>query len=65
MKARADFGLAFLVPGRLICLLNMSSQMIESARGIEFLAWLEQNSKRLVVGFLVVALLASGFALYR
>jgi predicted negative regulator of RcsB-dependent stress response len=61
----ADFGLAFLGHGRLICALDMSSETIESIRGIEFLAWLEVNKKRLAVGGLVVALLVSGLALYR
>jgi TolA-binding protein len=43
----------------------MSSEMIESARGIEFLAWLEVNKKRLIAGVVVVALLVSGFAIHR
>jgi predicted negative regulator of RcsB-dependent stress response len=39
--------------------------MIESARGIEFLAWLELNKKRLIAGALLVALLISGLAIHR
>jgi predicted negative regulator of RcsB-dependent stress response len=43
----------------------MSSETIESTRGIEFLAWLEINKKRLIAAGLVGALLLGGFALYR
>jgi TolA-binding protein len=43
----------------------MSSESIESARGIEFLAWLEVNKKSLAVGGLVVALLVSGLVIHR
>ena len=43
----------------------MSSETIESTRGIEFLAWLEINKKRLIAAALVGALLLGGFALYR
>jgi tetratricopeptide (TPR) repeat protein len=38
---------------------------MESTRGIELLAWLEINKKRLIAAGLVVALLAGGLALYR
>jgi TolA-binding protein len=60
-----DFKLAFLRPGRLICPLNMSLESMESARGIEFLAWLEVNKKRLAIGGLVLALLGAGLAIHR
>jgi predicted negative regulator of RcsB-dependent stress response len=43
----------------------MSSETIESTRGIEFLAWLEINKKRLIAAGLVGALLVGGLALYR
>jgi tetratricopeptide (TPR) repeat protein len=43
----------------------MSSETTESARGIEFLAWVETHKTRLLIGVAVVALLASGLALYR
>jgi predicted negative regulator of RcsB-dependent stress response len=49
----------------LICGLYMSSETIRSTRGIEFLAWLEVNKGRLIAGAVVVALLASGLAIYR
>ncbi len=43
----------------------MSSETIGSARGIEFLAWLELNKRRVIAGAALFALLASGITLYR
>jgi predicted negative regulator of RcsB-dependent stress response len=57
--------LAFLVVDGFICALDMSSETIESARGVEFLAWLEVNKTRLIVGAVVVAIVVSAFVIHR
>lgn len=45
--------------------LYMSSESIESTRGLEFLAWLEVNKTRLIVGVVVFAIVISAFFIHR
>jgi TolA-binding protein len=60
-----DFWLAFLTAARMIRQLDMSSEATESMRLVNFLAWLEVNKKRLLVGVIIVAALAGGYSIYR
>src|SRR5256885_5299177 len=43
----------------------MSSQRTESARMIEFLAWVEVNKRKLVIGAALAAVVMAGYAIYQ
>ena len=45
--------------------LDMSSEATESTRMLDFLAWVEVNKKKLLLGLIVLGVLAAGYSIYR
>jgi predicted transcriptional regulator len=43
----------------------MSSESTISTRGLEFLAWLEVNKNRLVIGTAILAIVIAAFVIHR
>jgi TolA-binding protein len=60
-----DFSLAFWFAVPKICPLNMSSQATGSTRMIEFLAWVEVNKKKLLIGAVAVAIAIAVYSIYQ
>src|SRR6266545_4640520 len=64
-SASTDFSLAFCEALPKICPPDMSSPATGSTRMIEFLAWMEVNKKKMLIGVAVVAGAIAAYAIYQ